>query len=298
MDATTPIKAVDSIRGTNAVEGGTGTPTGDLTSYLQLPALQKVTLLAALGNDPRFSSVMPTLETALEAETVKSTPALESPTMPRGVMGYRDVADVLDEIRDKGHGNIEYWMKTCTDNARAVRALSSFVAALAGRETGTLQQRLEDLATKLASVSSAGTGNLDYWVDRSADIRNVAHNVARQMRELAPVARQSLTAKQALSLLANFARSTSSKGLGDIDYWMRSCADAASVAHAAGRAIASIAVQLPEPDRTVVLNVANQLQEVSSAGHGTVHYWSGRTSKVVGEIHRLADSLDEIVRAM
>lgn len=275
----------------------------DLASFVALPVAQKQLYLAALEGDPRFAEILPRLQAVLAAETGSPQGAgpvrgaNDEASQPRGMSaGY--VAGLLAQIQVKGYGNSDYWSRTTADLVAMVKAFAPMIGSLAARESGAVQTSLKSLAGELSALSSQGYGDSDYWSARAGKARDVALDVAAQLKALQGAVKAELPPKEALLFLAGVVESSTSEGYGKSDYWSKAAGNATWTAQLAGVGISDIAKGLPEPDRTVIGNLGKRLQDTSCEGYGDSAYWSNRTAEIVKTTHGIAATLKSAVQAM
>lgn len=293
--------AVGATQGANQTEGAQLQV--DLAAFIALSVPQKELYLSALVDDPRFAEVLPRLQAVLakEASATKATApvaANDSPTVQGKGIGASEIAGLFEQVQVTGYGNSEFWAKVTSDLVRTVHAFAPFVQALSERETGSLRQSLQGLASNLANTSAGGYGGSDFWSARAGTARDVIHDVARQLRALDGVSTARVPPKETLLMLAGVAESITSGGRGDVDYWNKSSATAAYTAQLVGVGVTMVATSLSEPDRTVIKNLGDRLRAIASEGYGDADFWAGKTASVVQQAHDLAKGLRNAAGAM
>lgn len=112
---------------------------------------------------------------------------------PMGILRAhtRVIANILHKQGDKGHGDIDYWIRThsilgrqCSFGAQSLRVLLGFVG---GKIMPLLRNSVQNVIDNLDATArkySGGYGDISYWTGATSYVRDGMHRGAADLRQI------------------------------------------------------------------------------------------------------------------
>ncbi len=167
-----------------------------------------------------------------------------------------------------GNGNVDFWMKTTRDFA---------------------------LWGQLPTLSEGGHGNVHYWMARAESVASMVQGAGNQLYALANGAgAETAPLAAVVAGLGHVAGSVDYSGEGNADYWMRTTRNFCFLGRAVGRGLDAVASFAPPALQGLLGSYAGQLQGLSEAGTGNVHYWMARAQDVAEHVRSVGQALKNL----
>lgn len=218
---------------------------------------------------------------------------------------------------DKGHGSLDYWIRTnnlLTNQGRfAASELQSIISASQGMINPLLVTAIANVADNLGKAMikyDNGYGDLDYWVAASGNTRDALLQAASNLQAIIDTLPFTLPAdvtpvvKGQLMVIQNLVINQADKGHGDIDYWIRSHGLLSLQARIIGSILQDILTRHPTMMgllRTSVQNVATNLSGAAakySGGYGDLDYWVGASGFIRDALRTAGKNLQDITGSL
>ncbi len=226
--------------------------------------------------------------------------------------------DFLRRQDDKGHGDMDYWIRTFNINRMqgfAARDELNRVLGDCGEDLSPLlRAAIKNVSSNLDRAMNKydkGYGDLDYWVEVSGFVRDAISQAAANLDEiigaLPNVANSDPMAiiRAHAKVVANLMSAQRQKGYGSLDYWTRSyslfnrqCAWGAESLRVLLNFVGDKVMPLL---RNSIQNVINNLESTArkyEGGYGDMDYWVTACGFVCDGMHRAASDINQILNSI
>ncbi len=218
---------------------------------------------------------------------------------------------------DKGHGDMNYWIRThnllAAQGGFAATKLRDMIQSYQGKVNPLLNAAIANVADNLSKAMdkySNGYGDLDYWVGASGYVRDALWQGASNLQgiidavpftlpvDVTPIVKGQLMIVQDLLINQN------DKGNGDIDYWIRSHGLLSMQARIVAGILQEILGRHPGLMgllATSIRNVAGNLGQAAakySNGYGDLTYWVGASGFVRDALRAAGRNLKDITSSL
>jgi hypothetical protein len=94
------------------------------------------------------------------------------------------LAGVLVSQDAHGSGEVDFWFATAEDQTALAKACGVALLALVPDDGEPVTTALREVASTLKGLTFSGTGNVQYWMQRVADLEETTNDSARALKEL------------------------------------------------------------------------------------------------------------------
>lgn len=218
---------------------------------------------------------------------------------------------------DKGHGDIDYWIRThnllAAQGRFAATALRDMIESYQGKVNPLLGAAIANVADNLGKSMdkySNGYGDLDYWAGASGYVRDALWKGASNLQGIIDTVPFNLPAevtpivKGQLMIVRDLAINQDDKGHGNIQYWIRSHGILAMQAQIVSGILQEIVVRHPSLMgllATSIRNVATNLGQAASKysnGYGDLDYWAIASGFVRDALRAAGRNLKDITDSL
>ncbi|NLI80035.1 MAG: hypothetical protein GX442_26760 [Candidatus Riflebacteria bacterium] len=218
---------------------------------------------------------------------------------------------------DKGHGDMDYWIRThnllAAQGRFAATKLRDMIQSYQGKVNPLLGAAIANVADNLGKGMdkySNGYGDLDYWVGASGYVRDALWQGASNLQAIIDAVPFTLPVdvtpivKGQLMIIQDLVINQGDKGNGNIDYWIRSHGLLAMQARIIAGILQDILGRHPGLMgllATSIRNVAGNLGQAAakySNGYGDLDYWVAASGFVRDALRAAGRNLKDITDSL